>query len=110
MGCEYSELKLKGKLSKRDVESRFNEYVERCEYDHGHAGYTGTMAEAQGLTITDKVFDTHEKADEYLEGSWSEDLDEYSEGACQKWGPAIAVKVKSDDEEPYWLIGAECSA
>ena len=109
MGCEYSELRLKGTLSKQDVESRFNAHVEECCYDHGHAGYTGTMAEVTGLTITDEVFDTVKGAEDYLDGSFDEDTNEYSEGACKKWGPAIAVRVKNDNQD-QWVIGAECSA
>jgi len=114
MGCEYNQIKLNGKLSAKEVKQKVMEYIEDCAYESGHGGYTGTMAEATGVIVmTDKVFKTEAEASSYLEGDWIEDPDHpgqgnFTEGACMKWGPAIAVKVEG--EKWFWVVGAECSS
>jgi hypothetical protein len=48
MGAEYQENIITGK----DFAHAFDELVESCLYDYGHAGYTGTFAEKdQGVVI-----------------------------------------------------------
>lgn len=96
MGAEYSQFK--ARCTREELRPTFVEFQEQCFYDHGHSGYTGTMAEADGCSITTKEFITNEEAEEWLT--------EHAE----KWGPALVVKVTLNDQEPYWLFGAWCSS
>jgi len=61
----------------------FRQVQDRAAYMHGHAGYTGTIAEADGFkVVTHPPFDTLKEAEEW---------------ACnvaEKWGPALVVTVK----------------
>ena len=73
---------------------RGHNMIEDCQYNYGHAGYSGTFAEASGVKMTDKVFDTMREAEDWLDEN------------CQKWGPILIVAVR----EPKALIyGALCS-
>lgn len=80
-----------------DAVERCHEYINRCKYDYGHAGYTGTFAECTGAIMTDKVF-----------GSTSDAMDWLDENT-NKWGPAVGVTIKLLDKEPYIMFGAICS-
>lgn len=61
----------------------FRQIQDRARYNHGHAGYTGTIAEADGFReVLHPEFETYEAA-----RKWA---DSYVE----KWGPAIVVSVK----------------
>lgn len=75
----------------------FKELQERLRYDNGHAGYTGTMAEAHGLTIRSEVFEDAKAANEWLQTHF------------EKWGPALAVRY-GKPEGNTWLVGALCSS
>jgi len=56
---------------------------DRARYDHGHAGYSGTIAEADGFQeVLHPEFDTIGAA-----GEWAD-------AHAEKWGPAIVVSVK----------------
>jgi hypothetical protein len=96
MGAEFSQFI--ARCEKREITRVFREHVEECRYDHGHAGYTGTMAEANGCRMTGKEFINQEEAESWLEEN------------AQKWGPALIVKVILNDQEPFWLFGAWCSS
>jgi len=67
----------------KEVKAAFHEVQEQARWDHGHAGYTGTIAEADGFkVVTHPPFDTLKEAEEW---------------ACnvaEKWGPALVVTVK----------------
>ena len=75
----------------------FDEVVEDARYDHGHAGYTGTWAEAQGLSVRSEIFDSVEAASNWLESH------------AEKWGPALAVRVVAGPLKA-WAVGAWCSS
>jgi len=67
--------------------------IERAKYDHGHSGYSGTLAEANGVRQVCNLFDTTEEACEWLEEH------------CEKWGPIVVVSTKTN-----WIFGAWCSS
>lgn len=73
----------------------FRELQEDRRYEYGHRGYTGTFAEARGVSFSKKVFKTQEEAYDYV-----------SENA-EKWSDAIAVKIEG---KPGWFVGAWCSS
>jgi len=78
--------------TKVQLERLFWSIVRDACAKHGYGGYTGTMAEAHGLTITDKVFNDRDDALRYI-GS-----------TAQKWENALAVKVVKG-ESTIWVIG-----
>jgi hypothetical protein len=73
-----------------EVEAKFQAAQERAYWEYGHGGYTGTIAEAHGVEVIAKEFDSHDEAWEYI--------DEHA----TKWGPALAVRLKGTDR---WLLG-----
>ena len=96
MGAEYSQFT--ARCEKREITRVFADHQETCRYDHGHSGYSGTMAEADGCRVTDEEFISEHDAEDWLEEN------------AQKWGPALVVSVILKDQEPYWLFGAWCSS
>ena len=96
MGAEYSQFT--ARCEKREITRVFAEYVEECQYEQGHGGYTGSMAETDGCSMTDQEFINEHDAEEWLMDN------------AQKWGPALIVQVTLKDQEPYWLFGAWCSS
>ena len=107
MGATNDSIHLPGDLDRATVTKKFHDYVEECQHDYGHSGYTGTMAEARGLVFTGKVFDSFSAANDYLDGGNNED-GEWVEGHCEKWGPALAVRVEMEDKQ-RWVISDLCS-
>jgi len=105
--------------------SAFEAAVQQAEYDYGHAGYTGTIAEKGGhLTFAmlpgvnvDEVIDLCEK------GSWGDDAPQVREKLGRmmvdprrvtslietyddKWGAAVCIK---DDDGVFHFFGyASC--
>lgn len=94
MGCSFNFIALQAK--KRDaamVEAQA--VIEQACYEHGHGGYTGTFAEAQGCEVArHPALKSREDAEEWL-----------SEHAL-KWGPALLV-VTTDGN---YCMGANCSS
>lgn len=81
--------KNKAKTAKQ-VEKAHDQLVKQAQYDHGHAGYSGTFAESPGVTVSSLEFDNEEEAEEYLNEN------------TKKWENAIAVRIKGTDT---WVIG-----
>lgn len=70
---------------------------EEAWYDHGHAGYTGTIAEKDGfvtLDVPSLTGATEEVAREYVQAAMSHqsdirgDMQQLAEAVGDKWGPA----------------------
>ena len=73
----------------------FASAVEDARYEHGHGGYTGTIAEKNGFTIIEVP-----KGQEPLAYA-NELLDECDERIDDKWGPAGCVEI-SDKEFAFF--------
>jgi len=66
----------------------FAEAVEQARYDHGNAGYTGSLAEKD-----DYVFVGTRKTLEEAR-AWADELIEKADGRIDdKWGPAGCIEV-----------------
>lgn len=94
MGAEFVTETITAKTAKQ-VEKKHDELVEQAQYDHGHAGYTGSFAESPGVTIA-----TYEAKDE-------DDAEQYIDDNANKWENSIAVRVKGTDT---WVIGGVFSS
>ena len=67
------------------VSGAFNETVERAQYDYGHGGYTGTIAEKSSFRIV-KRCETQADAE-----SFADEVDAWPKSVDDKWGPAGAA-------------------
>ncbi|VGO13406.1 hypothetical protein PDESU_01963 [Pontiella desulfatans] len=94
MGCSFNFIELNAqKRNAAIVEA--NSIIEQECYEHGHGGYTGTFAEAQGCEVAKHPpLNNREAAEEWLSGH------------AQKWGPALLV-VTTDGN---YYMGANCSS
>ena len=93
MGCEFNFRVLKAK-NDVDAKTEVVAIIEQAAYDYGHAGYTGSFAEADGVVLSLNILENLDAAE-----SW---LDEHAE----KWGPAIIVKTEAGE----YCVGALCSS
>lgn len=95
-----------------DVAEAFRECVEQAQYDYGHAGYTGTVAEKDEYVVLDLPANVPvELAVQALRESWRSErqaekrpswlpqrvIDAYHD----KWGPAVAIR----DGEGWRFVG-----
>jgi hypothetical protein len=80
-------------VSARDA---FDTAVSNAKYNHGHAGYTGTIAEKHSFVMIDlpEGEDPEEYADQLLDDGDSR-IDD-------KWGPAGCIKT---GENRYFFFG-----
>jgi hypothetical protein len=94
MGCSFNCIELQAK-KKEAAMIEATAVIEQESYEHGHGGYTGTFAEAQGCEFAKHPpLKTQEDAEEWLNDH------------AQKWGPALLVK-KTDGT---YCMGANCSS
>jgi hypothetical protein len=108
MGAEQFSTRAKGKTA---VEA-FAAAVSQAQYDHGHSGYTGTIAEKKSFKmvtlpagIDAASFIRAVLDDEPIPG-WEAEITKAGEIAFDKWGPAACVQV---DKETFAFFGlASC--
>ena len=93
MGCVFNFTKLKAK-SKEEAVREGEAIIEQAAWDYGHAGYTGSFAEARGVEVC-----THVAASPAEAETW---LDEHAE----KWEAALLIA----DVNGNWYMGANCSS
>lgn len=94
MGAEFFNVKSIGKTAKE----AFKKAVEEAQYDYGHAGYTGTIAEKkdfvmldlpEGMNPYDYIALNHPSIDD-------------------KWGPAGCIELSQtpgSDEKEFLFFG-----
>ena len=89
MGSEVNFYNIKSKRS--NLSSIVEGLRADARYEHGHGGYTGTIAEDDGgLDIIDIVM-SEKKAEEHI----------YEK--AQKWDSSIAIPL--NEERTEWLVG-----
>jgi hypothetical protein len=93
MGAQTAFYKVKANHEQQLIR-KYNVLVEEPLHDFGHAGYTGTIAESAGLTISQLEFEDKESAIDYLFENTS------------KWGNSVAVKLRGTNT---WIIGGTYS-
>ena len=74
-----------------DIDEAFQKAIDNAQYRHGHAGYTGTMAEKAGRGYTVIPDDEHKHRDK--EKYANHLLAERDERIDDKWGPAGAINL-----------------
>ena len=74
----------------KTAEGAFREAVKQAEYDHGHSGYSGTIAEKQDFVMI--PFD--KEGDETAAQKLASELIEKSDDRIDdKWGPAGCIEI-----------------
>ena len=94
------------------AQKAFDALYARAEHEHGHGGYTGTIAEKEGFLVLDTV--SKPKAElEAAMTTWGafdsesvgHNLDWNHPVANDKWGPAACIVVNTDEGEPFgWFF------
>lgn len=71
-------------------------------YEHGHGGYTGTIAEKNSFVVTDpQIFPTRDAAKDHANQLINDDDPRIRD----KWGPAGAVRFADPDHnDESWLF------
>ena len=95
MGAEQFENFVPGS----DLQKAFISAVKNAQYDHGHSGYTGTIAEKTAVTLRGSV-EFIVEAEDFAE----KDL---YDNEHDKWGDCWAVKVKNP--EGFYFYGIASS-
>ena len=73
----------------KSAQDAFNAAVEDANYEYGHGGYTGSIAEKDSFTT---IPSTEENSYDYAEKL----IDEGDERIDDKWGPAGCIELGSD--------------
>lgn len=92
MGAEVFFTSATGKTAKE----AFNSAVEQAQYDYGHAGYTGSIAEKTSFVII--PLPEGKNAGEYVDYL----IDNCDPRIDDKWGPAGCIKT---GENEYLFFG-----
>ena len=87
--CEFVNV-AKGKTAK----DAFSQVVSEAQYESGHGGYTGTIAEKSAFKmVTDHKASTLREASDLAERLLNEEDDKYGD----KWGPCGCIRVGETD-------------
>lgn len=87
--------------SGENVRVAFRSAVEEAQYEHGHGGYTGTIAEKNEYkSASSQVFETREAATDFAASK----MDDPEHWCNDKWGPAAYVAFKGKDGKSKFLF------
>ena len=87
--------------SGKNVQAAFHTAVDEAQYEYGHGGYTGTIAEKNDCqSASGQVFETREAAMEFAQ----QKMNEPDHWCNDKWGPAAYVSFKSKDSKIKFLF------
>ena len=81
------------------TEQAFRQAVSEAQFESGHGGYTGTIAEKQHFALVRKDAVTARQAQRIAQ----ELFDGEDERVADKWGPAAALVVE-DENKSGWLF------
>lgn len=73
----------------KDMREAFDNAVKQAQYDYGHAGYTGTIAEKDGYFPVFTVPMEHDAAVAHAEKMMNDDHPDITD----KWGPAGCIPI-----------------
>jgi hypothetical protein len=86
--CDFA-VRAKGKTA----QAAFSQAVQDAQYESGHGGYTGTIAEKHGFILRPAAANLAEARTRVRAIAESDDPD-YND----KWGPAICIPITGTDE------------
>jgi hypothetical protein len=79
--------------TKETVRRALMEMIADARYEFGHGGYTGTIAEATGVTFVEEEFRSDRDAEDWL-------LDN-----AEKWSDVYVISTPH-----FWVYGANCAS
>lgn len=79
-------------VAAKNATKAFRKAVEEAQYDYGHAGYTGTIAEKDSFVMIPFDGEGFETAEKYAESL----IDEGDKRINDKWGPVGCIMVKDN--------------
>ena len=91
MGAEYFD----NSIPVTDPNEAFNSAVEQAQYDHGHAGYTGTIAEKDSFEIKSRTPLSPADLKAEIDATIADN---------DKWGPAFALPM-ADKQDKTKIAG-----
>ncbi len=80
MGAQFNSITFAAQ-SESELKINVNHAIADAKYDHGHEGYSGSLAEARGLRIAPNTFKTLNDAEDWLTNNH------------EKHSPILAVRV-----------------
>ena len=98
------------------VTEAFRDAQDSAFWEHGHGGYTGTIAEKPGCRLFElPVGQSIEAIERALSDAWNPDAerpawltDELYETYNDKWGPAVAFQDPTDPKTWHFMGWASC--
>ena len=83
--------------NRTEVKQKFDYIQEIDRHENGHC-YSGGIGMASGIRfLNDRTFSCINEAEEWVVNN------------AEKWGPALAVRVKNDEYDG-WFFGAWCAS
>lgn len=85
----------------KTVQEAFATAAEKAAYDHGHSGYTGSLAEKHHyveIKIPEDFLPEEKRPDKRAERFADKLINDSDERIDDKWGPAGAIVVKKDKD------------
>jgi hypothetical protein len=82
-----------------DAQEAFTKAREQAAFEHGHSGYTGTLAEKYDFTIARPTTLTYSGAQTVAAALVN------TEDYWDKWGPAGALRVVDQDHDGWLFFG-----
>jgi hypothetical protein len=73
--------------------------VDNAQHEHGHGGYTGTIAEKSNYVIISSEIHTMKEAGDLAESLIDDPR------VDDKWGPCGAIRVVDGDREGWYFFG-----
>lgn len=98
MGADVFFVNASGKTARE----AFDEAVRRARYEHGHGGYSGTIAEKGSFTMI--PLPDGEKVSSFT----NKLIDDCDDRVDDKWGPAGCIQVETDgdsDRKKFLFFG-----
>lgn len=100
----------------RPAVDAFNEAVRQAQWEHGHGGYTGTIAEKEHFRIiADETLGlsasgvslpvARQAARALMEECVGRSAGDFPHEVCDKWGPAGAIRVHHDKDVGWYFFG-----
>ena len=95
---------------RKTVTQVFRKALEEACYQHGHGGYSGTLAEKSSVSLRQEKAMTNTEAQDFVYGASDASSDDNSDGGDieqnDKWDDnAYAVPICADGDESRKIIG-----
>ena len=95
---DWEIIKKSEEINDRTIKTEVENLIDQALYDYGHRGYTGTIAEADGVVLKlNKTFEVNTPHDWGAKYDWVEEI-------AEKWGPAVVCRATEDGEDIGYVV------